>query len=49
VIATQIGLAGYLVAATFISAQYEKFFWLFVFLTIPIEGIARAARATPKA
>jgi O-antigen ligase len=37
----QAGLVGYLVGATFLSAQYEKFFWLVMFLTIPVEAIAR--------
>jgi O-antigen ligase len=37
----RIGLIGFLVAGTFISAQYEKLFWLFVFLSIPLERFAR--------
>jgi O-antigen ligase len=35
------GLWGYLVGAFFLSAQYEKFFWLVIFLTICLERIAR--------
>ncbi|MGH7312369.1 MAG: O-antigen ligase family protein, partial [Candidatus Rokuibacteriota bacterium] len=34
------GLAGFLVAGTFISAQYEKWFWLVVFLSIVVERLA---------
>jgi len=37
----QAGLSGYLVGAFFLSAQYEKFFWLVVFLSIGVERIAR--------
>ncbi len=39
--AIQIGLTGYLVSATFLSAEFEKFFWLVVFLTICFERILR--------
>ncbi len=38
-IALQIGLAGYLVSAFFLSAQFEKFFWLVVFLSICFERV----------
>jgi O-antigen ligase len=52
-VALEIGLCGYLVSATFLSAQYEKFFWLVVFLSICLERIARVAArdvaATPRA
>lgn len=34
------GLVGFLVAGTFISAQYEKWFWLTVFLSIVMERLA---------
>jgi O-antigen ligase len=34
------GLTGFLVAGLFISAQYEKWFWLVVFLTIVMERLA---------
>jgi len=34
------GLVGFLVAGTFISAQYEKRFWLAVFLSIAMERLA---------
>jgi O-antigen ligase len=36
------GLAGFLVAGTFISAQYEKWFWLVIFFAIVVERLARA-------
>lgn len=39
--ALRYGMLGFLVAGFFISAQYEKLFWLLVFLTIPLERIAR--------
>lgn len=38
--AMRSGLAGFLVAGTFISAQYEKWFWLVVFLSIAVERLA---------
>jgi O-antigen ligase len=34
------GLVGFLVAGTFISAQYEKWFWLAVFVSIAMERLA---------
>jgi hypothetical protein len=34
------GLLGFLVAGAFISAQYEKFFWLTVFLSIVFQRLA---------
>jgi O-antigen ligase len=37
------GLLGFLVAGFFISAQYEKMFWLAVFLTIALGRFAREA------
>jgi O-antigen ligase len=36
------GLAGFLVAGAFISAQYEKWFWLVVFIAIAVERLATA-------
>lgn len=39
------GLLGFLVAGFFISAQYEKMFWLAVFLTIVLGRFAREAAA----
>lgn len=39
------GLLGFLVAGFFISAQYEKMFWLAVFVTIVLGRFARAAAA----
>ena len=35
--AMQAGLTGYLVSACFLSAQFEKFFWVMVFLSITLE------------
>ena len=37
----QAGLAGYLLGALFLSAQYEKFFWLVMFLSICLERVTR--------
>jgi O-antigen ligase len=37
----EVGLAGYLVTAVFLSAGYEKFFWLVIFLSIVTERLAR--------
>jgi O-antigen ligase len=34
------GMLGFMVAGAFISAQYEKFFWLTVFLSIVFERMA---------
>jgi O-antigen ligase len=39
------GLIGFAVSAAFISAQYEKFFWLAVFLSIVISRLAALRRA----
>jgi putative inorganic carbon (hco3(-)) transporter len=39
------GLLGFLVGGCFISAQYEKIFWLSVFLTIALGRFAREAAA----
>ena len=39
------GLLGFLVSGFFISAQYEKMFWLTVFLTIVLGRFAREAAA----
>jgi hypothetical protein len=41
-VALQAGLGGYLVSACFLSAQFEKFFWLFVFLSMVMERILDA-------
>ncbi|MGH7324213.1 MAG: O-antigen ligase family protein [Candidatus Rokuibacteriota bacterium] len=45
------GLAGFLVAGIFISAEYQKVFWLVVFLSIVVERLAtereRVAAAEP--
>jgi O-antigen ligase len=40
------GLVGFAVSAAFISAQYEKFFWLCVFVSIVVGRLA-AARTAP--
>ena len=40
-IGLQAGLAAFLVGAVFLSAQYEKFFWLVLFLSIRMEWLAR--------
>jgi O-antigen ligase len=40
------GLIGFLVAGTFISAQYEKWFWLVIFLSIVVERLAARREAT---
>jgi hypothetical protein len=37
------GLLGFLVSGFFISAQYEKLFWLSVFVTIVLGRFAREA------
>ena len=42
-IALQASLAGYVVGAFFLSAQYETFFWLIVFLSVCVERIAASA------
>jgi len=34
-----VGLIAFLVSALFLHAQYEKFFWLFIFLTICLKNI----------
>jgi O-antigen ligase len=39
--AVRAGLLGYAASALFLSAQYEKFLWLVLFLTIPLERVAR--------
>jgi O-antigen ligase len=44
------GLIGFAISAAFISAQYEKFFWLAVFLSIVVARLAArqtAAAAVP--
>lgn len=43
------GLLGFLVAGFFISAQYEKMFWLTVFVTIVLGRFAREAAAAHQA
>lgn len=36
-----IGVAGFAVSATFLSAQFEKFFWLVVMLSVSLERLSR--------
>ena len=43
------GLIGFLVCGLFISAQYEKVFWLAIFLTIPVGVLARRYQAQARA
>jgi O-antigen ligase len=43
------GLIGFLVAGLFISAQYEKWFWLVVFLSIVVERLAARRERLPAA
>lgn len=38
-VAMQAGLTGYLLSACFVSAQFEKFFWVVVFLSIALERV----------
>lgn len=48
-VAIRIGLLGFCVSQFFLSAQFEKFFWLMVFLTICLERVvtelARSAKS----
>ncbi len=39
VIGIQCGLCGWFVSAFFVSAQYEKFFWALIFMTIVLERL----------
>ncbi len=39
VIGLQCGLCGWFVSAFFVSAQYEKFFWAVIFMTIVLERL----------
>ncbi len=38
-IAMRVGLTGWMISAFFLSAEFEKFFWLMVFLSICLERI----------
>lgn len=38
-IAMQAGLTGYMLSACFISAQFEKFFWAIIFLSMALERV----------
>jgi O-antigen ligase len=54
--AIQVGLVGFSVSITFVSAEYHKFFWLMVFLTCCLPALLRPkpargpwwARRTPR-
>ncbi len=35
------GLLGFMVSASFISAQYEKMFWVVMFVSIAVDGVVR--------
>jgi O-antigen ligase len=41
--AMQVGLLGWMLSAAFLSAQYEKFFWLTVALSIPLERVVTSS------
>jgi O-antigen ligase len=41
----QVGLAGFMAAGTFVSAHFEKYFWLVLFLTIAVERVLRMEQA----
>jgi O-antigen ligase len=45
----ELGLIGFLAAAAFLSAEYQKLFWLFVFLTACLLPLARRQRVVAKA
>jgi O-antigen ligase len=44
----QAGLVGYIVGATFLSAEYVKLFWLIVFCSISAEGMLSRMVKPPK-
>jgi len=41
----QAGLAGYLAGAFFLSAEYQKLFWLVIFLSMCLPSLAQSAKA----
>jgi O-antigen ligase len=43
--AMQAGLVGFAVSSFFLSAEYQKVFWFLVFMTVPLQEIARRAAA----
>jgi O-antigen ligase len=43
--AIQVGLVGFAVSITFVSAEYHKFFWLVVFITCCLPALMRPKRA----
>ncbi len=47
-LAMQTGLAAFLLSAFFVNAQFEKFFWLMIFLSIALEQVMLAAADPPK-
>jgi O-antigen ligase len=44
-LALESGLLGYLVGAIFLSAEYEKLYWMVIFLSICLPGMMRPVRA----
>lgn len=42
----QAGLLGFVVAAFFVSAEYQKLFWLFLFITMCLPPLLSSARKT---
>jgi putative inorganic carbon (HCO3(-)) transporter len=45
----QAGLVGYMVGAFFLSAEYQKLFWLSLLLSMCLPRLVRARRARPEA
>ncbi len=45
-VAMQAGLIGYLLSSCFLSAQFEKFFWIIVFLSIALERVMHFEAST---
>jgi hypothetical protein len=43
--ALQAGIVGFLVAAFFVSAQYQRLFWLAIFLTMVVRSLAQEEEA----
>lgn len=43
--AMQAGLVGFAVSSFFLSAEYQKVFWFLVFMTVPMQELARRASA----
>jgi len=45
----QAGFVGFVVGAFFLSAEYHKPFWFYVFITIPLERLVRERLVPPEA